>query len=462
MKFMTLSRMPGNTKGFVDFILNFIRYINGQQVVSRAQATQWFAQHSMVGTRFVANCTQLLLRLEIIAADGDEAWFVGDFGQQLLDAPQGTHYKLMATWLLQNVVGMQEVLHIVATAGSKGLRLQEVDEALKPYYSDKSPVPNAQDRTDYLRACRCLQSVGRSGLRITPLGRDLATSFPPEPGVEVTVVPAPFTRQLVPMADALERDGRDSEHPERFEETLRACFDTLGFRVFKRGSPGDTDILVVAPLGIERFSFIVDAKTNRHGRIRDLNAPNIKKHRERYAADYALIVAPDYERGESVLEQAENYQIVLMTTAVLRQLLELHTTTPQNLRCYQALFERSGILDELPRAILAMAEQRNRAFDLALDVFETLSAIDLRGPIPAQEIEWVLLGKLGTRPTPEEARQALQLLAHPAIGAVHMDGDHTVSVTMNRTTLQATLQQLALRVCDAPRRPPREDDGDTL
>jgi hypothetical protein len=114
----------------------------------------------------------------------------------------------------------------------------------------------------------------------------------------------------------------------------------------------------------------------------------------------------------------------------------------------------------MPRAILAVVEQRNRTFDLALDVFETLSAIDLRGPVPAEEVEWVLLGKLGTRPSPDEVRQALQLLAHPVLGAVHIDGDHNVSVTMNRAVLQCTLQQLALRVCDGPPRryPTAEED----
>ncbi len=448
MKFMTLSRMPGKTSAFVDFILTLLRYISSRQVVSREQATEWFAQHSTAGPNFTANCTQLLMRLEILTSDSDGGWSVGDFGQQLLDTPAESQRQQMAIKLIQGVVGMQEVLHIVASAGNKGLCLQEVTEALRPYFGEKTP--NAQDRTDWLRACYCLKGVGKSGLHITSLGRELAARFPPEPQASVAIVPVALAREVLPLAEALERDARDSDHSERFEDTVRRCFEYLGFRVIKRGKRGDTDILVVAPLGMGQFSFIVDTKTNRHGRVRDLNAANIKKHRESYGANHAVIVAPDFERGDSVLEQAENYQLVLMTTAVLRQLLELHATTPQNLRCYSALFERSGILDEVPRAILAVVEQRNRAFDLALDVFETLSALDLHGPIPAEEVEWVLLGKLGTRPTADEVRQALQLLAHPTLGAVHFDGDRNVSVSMNRAVLQSTLQQLALRVCDGP------------
>ena len=79
---------------------------------------------------------------------------------------------------------------------------------------------------------------------------------------------------------------------EEFEKSLQSIFSEMGFTAHHDGRSGKKDVLVVATVGPESFSFIVEAKGSKgHLGNDDADVGAAAHHRDQVGADHGLIVA---------------------------------------------------------------------------------------------------------------------------------------------------------------------------
>ena len=141
---------------------------------------------------------------------------------------------------------------------------------------------------------------------------------------------------LIADLRAAERDSGDGAH---LEQATANAFAFLGFDVETIGGPGRTDVVLVAPTGVHRYSVVVDAKSTARGPVSNaqVNLLAIDRHRRDERADYACIVGPGFAGGQLALE-AQQFGVVLLATAHLAEVVRLHAASPLTLTELRPLF----------------------------------------------------------------------------------------------------------------------------
>jgi hypothetical protein len=149
----------------------------------------------------------------------------------------------------------------------------ERDRAIPP------PLPGVREKDD--------QDVARRVLRdAAPVGE------PPK----VVSLPRPAPQSI---ESELRKAARDSKNPGRLEAAVADAFSFLGFTAERVGGSGETDVLLTAPLGKQRYRVVVDAKSTSQARVADsqIKWHAIKHHREKSGARYACIVGVGFAGG---------------------------------------------------------------------------------------------------------------------------------------------------------------------
>ena len=158
---------------------------------------------------------------------------------------------------------------------------------------------------------------------------------------------------------------RASTRPSEFEAAVAAAFAFMGYDVEHVGGAGDTDVVIDAPLGVERYTAIIDAKSTARGSVSDaqINWLALDDHRKKHRADYVLVIGPAFAGG-AVTRRAEEHNVTLVTTEQLVTVVRLHDETPLTLVDFRTLFVRRG--DERAFAELAAAGVKMRRHTLLL------------------------------------------------------------------------------------------------
>jgi hypothetical protein len=155
--------------------------------------------------------------------------------------------------------------------------------------------------------------------------------------------------------------GTDSARPSRLEEACGQAFRALGFDVEVIGGAGNTDVVVSAPLGVNQYIAVVDAKSTGRGRVADAQVDwlSIKQHRERLDADFACVIGPSFGGGH-LIERATEFGIVLLSVDELGELLDLHAAAPFALTELRSLFESTPLARAVLPRLRAVARDRRR------------------------------------------------------------------------------------------------------
>lgn len=128
----------------------------------------------------------------------------------------------------------------------------------------------------------------------------------------------------------------NSEESKQLETIVGDALEYLGFHVERLGKPGEPEgiarAFTISSVWIPTaeapeqptYSFTYDAKSTKHKRAKtgNLSLDGVEEHRNRYETEYALVVAPDFEKGAAD-HRARNKGITLMTAKDLGRLLEL-------------------------------------------------------------------------------------------------------------------------------------------
>lgn len=155
----------------------------------------------------------------------------------------------------------------------------------------------------------------------------------------------------------MRKSSRDSSNFSRFEKALRDIFEILGFNAKWIGGSGNTDILLKTKTP-PKFSYTVavDAKSTFAGSVNEsmIDFDTIKAHKEKYKADYSLIVGFSFQGGR-LIERANQHNVLLLDVDKIEEMVKENQKIPLNFESYRKLFEQKGIAN-----IDVLKEDRNK------------------------------------------------------------------------------------------------------
>ena len=220
------------------------------------------------------------------------------------------------------------------------------------------------------------------------------------------------------FTDRLQATSTDGEAHEEFEQLVAKAFSQLGCTANWIEGGGDTDIEILSPEHI-----IVEVKARSSGSVNSLEVTNVDKHRRQRGANHAIIVAPGF--APKVIDNAETNELTTIAVDELVELLDRRNQYAVPPEETMALLTRSGAFQDDRLDLLDETIQDR------VDSGETLLAViraleRAAGPVEtAADVRWIVVGMEDSDdfPTTEEIRSALQLLAHPSIGAIEQNNE---------------------------------------
>jgi hypothetical protein len=176
------------------------------------------------------------------------------------------------------------------------------------------------------------------------------------------------------LSDELEEASADSRDPRRLESAVADAFAYLGFDTQMIGGAGNTDVLLIAPLGVRRYTVVVDAKSTGRQKISDAQVDwlSMQSHRERHAAEYTMVVGSGFAGG-NLTARATQFGVSLLTVEDLKQIISAHSVAPLTLTELRPLFEATPSAHTAIPQVLAASKERHR---IRLLVHRLLAHID--------------------------------------------------------------------------------------
>lgn len=228
------------------------------------------------------------------------------------------------------------------------------------------------------------KSAASPAVQSSPPTLPTTTPIPISGNSSAAAVPAPVT----PLPDPIEQlcqklrtSQRQSHSPKSFEQNLTEAFSILGFGAEHIGGSGDTDIVINAAMGQARYSAIIDAKSTQSGRVSQaqISWPVIDGHRKTRGATFAAVIAEDFSGGQ-LKTFADQFNITLITTDMICELLKLHAVTPFNLQQLKFLFEQPGRADIGMQALRQLSDQDLRHWHLISEIVDTIETFQRTTP----------------------------------------------------------------------------------
>ena len=196
------------------------------------------------------------------------------------------------------------------------------------------------------------------------------------------------------IAQLLKDTQHDSRNSKRLETVVSDALRYLDFDVQDLGQPGEPEGIARAfptPTASQPtaenprpplYSFSFDAKSSKHSvaKTGNISLDAVVEHRDRYKANYALVVAPGFSDG-ALATRCEKQQVTPMTTSDLGKLLEYTveygaipvTTFREIFRCFDP--------QNVSNWVRALADRMKASRKLTIDVF--IKALEkLKGKVP--------------------------------------------------------------------------------
>jgi hypothetical protein len=280
---------------------------------------------------------------------------------------------------------------------------------------------------------------------------------PEEPTLEESRQPPPRLEPTEALIQRLQVSQRLSGQSGQFELDLAEAFEALGFSCTHLGGSGATDILVTAPLVHAGYTVVVDAKTSQVGRVNQgrIDFAVIGNHRKVHRADYSAVVGEDFSDG-NLRRFAEHYEVTLITTAQLAELLRLHASTPFTLIELRELFAVPGPADAGIAAIREFHRQHRRRWRLLADVIDVVTNTVAYPP----DVRAILILMSQPRkgkgeaardlPTPKDVTDAVAFLSSTALAVLAEvpDSGGAYQLTMRADTARRRLLALGHAVAE--------------
>jgi hypothetical protein len=258
---------------------------------------------------------------------------------------------------------------------------------------------------------------------------------PATPPQQPQAAATPASAEIDTICKELQEAQSDTQNPKRFETAVAAALKALGCDAEHIGGSGDADVFADAPLGEDRFSFVVDAKTCQAGGTKaSINYQPLKKHQELHEADFVIVVAASFAGGNT-MQFAEESSIGLLTTETLVALVRHHATVGLSLYELKDILSKPGLIDPQLELKRKAADDRQNVLRGVLSTFDLHQRQDESSAgLTAQAIYWLLRGQ-GHNFTEDQVVQAVALLANPILGILESRGDgYVLALPAQRVT----------------------------
>ncbi len=289
----------------------------------------------------------------------------------------------------------------------------------------------------------------------------------PGPDQEVPPPPSPAVGQALPAAKAppallsnpldtliheLLVTQQDATKPTQFEQTAFRAFAYLGFDVQHKGKSGHTDLVLDSPLGTDRYRVVVDVKSSATGKIAEsqINFPAIKAHREHEAAHHAAVLGEKFAGG-NLQKFATEFDIALIDTPTLVDVLRLHQRTPFTAADLRALFTTAGPVTTALADLKQKAQATERHWLLIAEIVtlvDTFSRLEQPLPLTSGALHAVLVSQslpskqqASSPPSEQDVRDALAFLSCRAVGILRAVDPDTAGYRLTMP-VSAALQRL--------------------
>lgn len=491
--FRGLWPLPGGQGRYLATLLEILQWIHQHPIAQDAELYSWMQARYGLNPRTPKNYTDVADHMGLLTIARDHRVTLTGQGQEFVRAGETERVQLVLHALMRRFRGTYQVLDTVARSGvGDGKSL--LGGMLVPSWTS----PHQYDyRLGWLHSLGCLEKVA-GGYVITQLGRrtleeyasnhagleniEMRQSSPheslevatDEDAAELEQRPAaspaevkheqePFALQVVRdetdlLADRIRAAGLESDDAVAFERAIADAFTFLGFKAEHRSGPGDTDVLVTAPMGQETFSAVVDGKSSRHGKVgnRQIDWLALGKHKEQHHARHILVVAPSFSGGD-LLDNAAKVDAGLISAEDLAAVVRLHASTPLSLADLTELFRYPGQPERPLQRIQEKAAEVARLQQLLPDIirtFERSYASGVFDPVSADALHHILAHDYGRVVyARDEITAGLEILCAPLVGALRRVTEATYALQMPIASVGRRFQAQARQLLDARDRP---------
>ncbi|MBV8369520.1 MAG: hypothetical protein JO036_11425 [Candidatus Eremiobacteraeota bacterium] len=188
------------------------------------------------------------------------------------------------------------------------------------------------------------------------------------------------------MLAALERARATSlgKDPDAFERAVCALFETLGFVATHVGGNAAPDGFVDAPLGPLAYRALLECKTGQSNVIvSQLNVAEAAKYRDRYEADYCLLVGPGFAPRTTFASELQIHGVSAWTIDDLAAVFHAGFD-PNRLR---PLFGPGLVADVVEDAVWDAAHGEAKCIAAICEILESIAARQQRVALAAPPSE---------------------------------------------------------------------------
>lgn len=239
----------------------------------------------------------------------------------------------------------------------------------------------------------------------------------------------------IPTAAMFLKDSLDN--PSGLEEALARVMTVLGFEVTPIGGNGEPDGRAVACLGFSEegknrsYSLTYDAKSTTKSKIAAATAhlSGLRRHREKYSADFSLEVAIDYQGADDEMSaisiEAKNEKVTMMTAKDLIKLLLLITPKQIGLDKLRELFETCYAPQDVHAWVenIEKIEVEKPPYYELIDIVYELQKTDSEAP-DLSIVRYKLKEKMKKDYSKIQVKEWIDLLSNLIPGSVTIDGDY--------------------------------------
>ena len=154
-----------------------------------------------------------------------------------------------------------------------------------------------------------------------------------------------------------------------FEIACGDSFSILGLEVTRLGGRGEPEGIAVANLGVDRdgakltYKIVYDAKSTSKEKVKasNLNMSSTGRHKAKWKANYAVIIAPDFEgdsEDSAANTEARKLNVTLIRAKDLAKLINYSAVKSLSLRKLQGLFESCRSPEDSRKWVQDFVEER--------------------------------------------------------------------------------------------------------
>ncbi|MEM9955028.1 MAG: restriction endonuclease [Chloroflexota bacterium] len=433
--FRTLPLLPKNDANYLKTIELMLNFLNDEIYRTRQEFNEWIVDTFSCSKTSAKGYIQTLSRIGMVERKKHNRLGISGRGNKFFTTKNTEERALLVLEILvENYYGFSELLTYLYQ--SENVKFKEILPAIVSEYDLNMTLDLLSQQIYWASALGCVQQLGhRREYSLTSFGRTVVAQ------IEVPVAsPMRADSNQKNLKQRVRWAARQTENPSQFEQLIADVFDYFGYDVIHDGGRGETDVIVAAFLGSNSYSFIIDTKARKDGKLYELEVMTIKTHQRNKNADFAIVISEEFG-GNKIKTHAQEHSILLMPTSVLSEWIDIHERTPLNLIAYKDIVEQVGYVTTFPSKFLKQVSLKDRYITLLRRLIKFLSH--------AQRIN------TGIQWTPEqihsnlameyhnemynlnEVNEVLDFLANPLV--------HAIIKEKNQITLclhEATLEQI--------------------